>query len=74
MIITKQMQENQILQTYFFLTNLLIFIPFKNFEICEKLINLYNANYWALLIVRQYALNLTCVKILVAHDMCLFNA
>ena len=27
----------------------------------------------ALLIVRQYALHLTCVKILIPNNMCLFN-
>ena len=73
LIIIKQMQENQILQKYFFLINLFIFIPFKKILLCKKLINLYNANYWALLIVRQYVLHLTCVKILIPNNICLFN-
>ena len=39
LVITKQMQENQILQKYFFLINLFIFIPFKKKSIlCKKLI------------------------------------
>ena len=69
------MLENQILQKYFFLINLFIFIPFKKKKsvLCKKLINLYNANDWALLIVRQYALHLTCVKILIPNNICLFN-
>ena len=75
LIIIKQMQENQILQKYFFLINLFIFIPLKKKKsvLCKKLINLYNVNFWALLIVRQYALHSTCVKILIPNKMCLFN-
>ena len=40
LIITKQIQENQILQKYFFLINLFIFIPFK-----KKICTMQKANH-----------------------------